>query len=151
MRQEQSLVHKDCTISSDLVKILMCTVGEKCTVGAKSKLNNCVIMDNVVIGERYINARQFFLFIFICIPHLCLPRPRLLLLPPPPFNSLLTLCEFLTKPFIVKHNPLSVVLQNCVICSGAVIEAKVSLNECYVGEGYVVATGLRLKSEVLSV
>ena len=36
----------------DKVTVKQCAVGKGCTIGAKSKLNNCVIMDNVTIGER---------------------------------------------------------------------------------------------------
>lgn len=42
-------------------------------------------------------------------------------------------------------------IQNSVLCAGSVVHAGGSLKDCTVGPGYVVAEGLDLKDEVLTV
>lgn len=57
--------------------------------------------------------------------------------------------SFLTLPS-PPSSPPSVTLQNSVICSGAVIESKCNLNECYVGPGVRVPGETKIKNESFS-
>ncbi len=52
LKKELSALGDNCEISSDKVVMKMCSVGNNCKIGARSKINNTVIMDNVVIGEK---------------------------------------------------------------------------------------------------
>lgn len=36
------------------VTFKQCCIGNNCTIGAQTKLNNCVIMDNVTIGDELV-------------------------------------------------------------------------------------------------
>lgn len=58
--------------------------------------------------------------------------------------------SFLTPPSPPPSSPPSVTLQNSVICSGAVIESKCNLNECYVGPGVRVPGETKIKNESFS-
>jgi translation initiation factor eIF-2B subunit gamma len=50
-RKEQSVIGEECELG-DKVTVKQSSVGRGCHVGARSKLNNCVIMDGVTIGEN---------------------------------------------------------------------------------------------------
>lgn len=43
--------------------IKQCSIGNDCRVGMKSKLNNCILIGKVEIGERY-EPTQFLLLLF---------------------------------------------------------------------------------------
>ncbi len=44
------MIGDGCTVA-DKVTIKQCAVGVNCVISTKTKVNNCVIMDNVRIGE----------------------------------------------------------------------------------------------------
>lgn len=58
-------VSGDCVVSSegvllgDKISIKHSCIGQHCSVGDKTKLLNCVIMDHVQIGEGYNNYKTF--------------------------------------------------------------------------------------------
>lgn len=43
----------------------------------------------------------------------------------------------------------SCTIQNSIICAGATIESNCNVNDCQVGEGYVVLAGSKVKGEQL--
>lgn len=51
MKKETSIVGPLCELG-DKVMIQQCTIDQATKIGLKSKLNNCVVMSNVVIGEK---------------------------------------------------------------------------------------------------
>ena len=50
--------HKDCVVGDgcviDAQSLKACVIGKGCTVGAKSRLNQCIVMDGVTIGSKYV-------------------------------------------------------------------------------------------------
>lgn len=53
-QKKEQLMASDGLEMGDKVTIKQSSIGKKCSVGAKSKVNNCVLMDNVRIGEGYV-------------------------------------------------------------------------------------------------
>lgn len=49
-KKEQTVLGEGAELS-DKVTIKQCSIGKKCIIGAKCKLNNCILMDNVRVGE----------------------------------------------------------------------------------------------------
>jgi NDP-sugar pyrophosphorylase family protein len=47
------------------VTIKQCCIGSNCKIGTMAKLNNCVIMDNVTIGDKYVCLLFSFCFLAI--------------------------------------------------------------------------------------
>lgn len=76
-KKEMSVVGEACVLG-DKVTMKQSCLGAGCNVGAKTKLNSCVVMDGVVIGEGYVylfvsleafprpNSSCFF---FLCVVH----------------------------------------------------------------------------------
>jgi UDP-3-O-[3-hydroxymyristoyl] glucosamine N-acyltransferase len=53
LKKELSVVGENVDMAADKSVIFkQCFIGNHCKIGQKSKLNNCVIMDNVVIGDK---------------------------------------------------------------------------------------------------
>lgn len=52
-QKKEQTVTGDGLEMGDKVTIKQSSVGKKCVIGAKSKLNNCILMDNVRVGEKY--------------------------------------------------------------------------------------------------
>ena len=53
------MVPTHCRVSeaySTQVTIKLCAIGRDCKIGAKSKLNNCIVMDGAFIGEKYASS-----------------------------------------------------------------------------------------------
>jgi ADP-glucose pyrophosphorylase len=51
LKKEQSIVGEGIDLTDKTIALKQCTIGQNCKIGTKSKLNNCIIMDNVTIGE----------------------------------------------------------------------------------------------------
>ncbi len=51
-KKEMSLVGDGTDVTAKNVTFKQCSIGSNVKIGAMSKLNNCVVMDNVVIGEK---------------------------------------------------------------------------------------------------
>jgi NDP-sugar pyrophosphorylase family protein len=49
----------------DKVTVKQSCIGKGCQIGAKSKLNNCVVMDYAIIGERYVHFISSFLLLSV--------------------------------------------------------------------------------------
>ena len=58
-KKEMCVIGESCELG-DKVTVKQSCIGKGCQIGAKSKLNNCVVMDYAIIGERYV---LFHLFI----------------------------------------------------------------------------------------
>lgn len=52
LKKEMSLVGEGTDISEKQCTLKQCTIGHNCQIGQRVKLNNCVIMDNVIIGDK---------------------------------------------------------------------------------------------------
>ena len=52
LKKEASIVGDGCDLTAKNVTIKQCSIGSSCKIGQMSKLNNCVIMENVTIGEK---------------------------------------------------------------------------------------------------
>ena len=52
-KKEQSTIGPGSDLG-EKVTVKQCTMGKDCRIGAKSKLNNCVLFDSVQIGERFV-------------------------------------------------------------------------------------------------
>lgn len=68
LKKEMSIVGEGGNAASDLllassaagtgtgggknIMIKQCCIGNNCNIGAMTKLNNCIVMDNVTIGEK---------------------------------------------------------------------------------------------------
>ncbi len=54
LKKELSLVGEGTTdvISEKTITVKQCCIGSNCKIGVMAKLNNCVIMDNVTIGDK---------------------------------------------------------------------------------------------------
>ena len=50
-KKELSMIGEGCDLG-DKVTVKQCSIGKGSQIGAKSKLNNCIIMDHTIIGER---------------------------------------------------------------------------------------------------
>lgn len=54
----------------DKVTVKQSCIGKGCQIGAKSKLNNCVVMDYTIIGERYVHIDISFYTSFLLLSYL---------------------------------------------------------------------------------
>eukprot|EP01031_Cornospumella_fuschlensis_P022957 gene22957-27937_t len=54
LKKEMSFVGENTDLSDKSITVKQCSLGCNVKIGSKSKLNNCVVMDNVVIGENCI-------------------------------------------------------------------------------------------------
>ena len=52
MKKESSVVGEGTDVSSKTVTIKQSCIGSNCKLGEMTKLNNCVVMDGVTIGEK---------------------------------------------------------------------------------------------------
>ena len=53
LKKELSVVGENVDMGQDKsVTFKQTFIGNNCQIGQKTKLNNCVIMDNVIIGEK---------------------------------------------------------------------------------------------------
>jgi NDP-sugar pyrophosphorylase family protein len=54
LKKELSLVGEGTTdvIAEKTITVKQCCIGANCKIGVMAKLNNCVIMDNVTIGDK---------------------------------------------------------------------------------------------------
>lgn len=52
LKKESSVVGENVDVSDKTITFKQCSIGSNCKIGAKAKLNNCVIMDNVTIGDK---------------------------------------------------------------------------------------------------
>jgi len=88
-----------------------CVIGQHCTIGAKAKLNGCVIMDHVTIGDGCVVPVHC-----ACFHNICAVVARVL------FTLLFRRC----------------VLQGAVVCHGVKIGAKSSIKNSQIGPSCVV-------------
>lgn len=61
LKKEMSIVGEGCDVSGKNVTIKQCCIGSNCTIGQMAKLNNCIVMDGVKIGEKYVSLFLFCL------------------------------------------------------------------------------------------
>lgn len=52
-KKEQSVIGKETTMGLKITIKSSC-IGDNCSIGPQCKLNNCVIMNNVVVGDKYV-------------------------------------------------------------------------------------------------
>lgn len=52
LKKESTVVGEGVDLSDKTITLKTCCLGSNVRIGAMSKLNNCVVMDNVVIGEK---------------------------------------------------------------------------------------------------
>lgn len=52
LRKEQTVVGETVDLSDKTITLKQCSVGHHVRLGAKSKLNNCIVMNHVTIGEK---------------------------------------------------------------------------------------------------
>lgn len=54
LKKELSIVGEGTSdvVNEKTITVKQCCIGANCTIGTGAKLNNCVIMDNVTIGEK---------------------------------------------------------------------------------------------------
>lgn len=54
LKKEMSVIgeHVDMGADNKSVTFKQCFIGNNCKIGTGAKLNNCVIMENVVIGDK---------------------------------------------------------------------------------------------------
>ena len=58
------MIGESCELG-DKVTVKQSCIGKGCQIGAKSKLNNCVVMDYAIIGERYLFFISSFLLLSV--------------------------------------------------------------------------------------
>ncbi len=52
-KKELSVVGDNVDLAPEkAITFKQCFIGNNCQIGQKAKLNNCVIMDNVIIGDK---------------------------------------------------------------------------------------------------
>lgn len=51
-KKELSVIGENVDLSDKTITFKQSSIGANCRIGARTKLNNCVIMDNVVIGDK---------------------------------------------------------------------------------------------------
>lgn len=129
--------------------------GSKCVIGARSKLNGCVLMDGVSIGDGcglYIAC----IYAYVCLPCILsycyaliynsLRRADMSRTHSKRFNEAYDMLYY-TLLFII-HTRCTI--QNSIICSNVVIEGTCSINDCQISEGVTVLANSKVKGEVLT-
>lgn len=51
-KKESSVIGENVDLTDKTITFKQTCIGTNCRIGTKTKLNNCVIMDNVVIGDK---------------------------------------------------------------------------------------------------
>lgn len=126
-------------------------IGSKCTIGAKSKLNGCVVMSGVSIADGYAHIYKYtcmmymLLYTSICDMLCCIYCVSHTLV----ICHVYVLCQFFTliALFLCIYR---CTIQNSVICANAIIEGNCSINDCQISEGVTVSAGTKIKGEVLT-
>lgn len=51
-KKESSVIGENVDLTDKTITFKQTSFGTNCRIGTKTKLNNCIIMDNVVIGDK---------------------------------------------------------------------------------------------------
>ncbi len=51
-KKESSVVGEGTEVANKNITFKQCSIGAHCVIGQNAKLNNCVIMDHVTIGDK---------------------------------------------------------------------------------------------------